>query len=223
MKYKLEKKEIDINNSNLIGYGKNGNVYKYKGNAIKVFPKGVVPEELLDSVTCSKLCDISTECILLPRKIVYYNSNFSGYSLKLVKKNKTFNISRIEKNNFIEYIKYLEDDIRLLSNKGLLLDGITPDNVIISDKIYITDPSRYVFLGNKNNYALEKLNNFQLHLLLSKLIVSSLKKSDLTSSELKKFRELLLSKEDEIKSSVFFDKLVGNNKDIKTYVKNRGK
>lgn len=221
MKYRFGNKNIDINNRNLIGYGTNGNVYRIRKDAIKIFPKGNVPNDLIDLETCRRLCDISTNSILLPKKIVYYNDNFSGYSLKLIKK--THNKSILNMNNveLIDSIKLLEEDITLLSKKGVLLDGITPSNVIISDKLYLTDPSKYSFIDNEFCDGLYTLNSYQLHLLISKIILSSLKKNDISSSELKSFKNYLLNKDIDILSSEFFSDILSNENNIKTYVKNR--
>lgn len=221
MEYKLEKNVIDIRNNNLIGYGKKGNVYKFKRNALKIFPKGNIPNDVIDLNTCSRLCDISTDCILLPRKIVYYKNNtYSGYALKLINKSiRKKNISSVDTDDFINNIKQIEEDSILLSKKGILLDGIVPNNVIISDKIYITDPSNYSFIGKEYVDGLIELNSYQLHLLFTKMIILSLKRTDVTSVQLKEMKNTLLSKDTKLPISIFFSELLNGERNIKTYVK----
>ena len=221
MKYSLDNKVINLSKASIIGYGKNGNVYRYKNNAIKIFPNGKVPSGLIDSNTCKELCNITTTSILLPRGIVYYNENiFSGYSLRpSINKNSISNIAKMDKDIFVCNVELLEDDILTLSNKGVLLDGILPENVIVSDKLYLTDPSRYSFLGKEYCDGLYDMNSYQMHLLLTKLVLSSLKKSDVSPRELREFKRLLLSKNDKELSSSFFDNLIGDEKNIHSYVK----
>ena len=218
MPYRIGSKEITFDNRNLVGYGKNGNVYKYRKDAIKVFPNGDVPSTLLDVDTCSKLCDISTNCILLPKNIVYYNNNFSGYTLKLVKRGNNKSIINMDKDDLVSNVKGIERDVELLSKKGVLLDGILPENVIISDKIYITDPSKYIIIDSDKN-SLSSFNSYQIHLLLSNLVLSSLKKTDIKPNELRKLKRLLLSKKENLKSSDFFNYLIDKDNNIKEYVK----
>lgn len=220
MEYSLENKKINLNKANIIGYGKTGNVYKYKNLALKIFPNGNIPYGLMDGETCHDLGNINTNSILLPKNIVYYKKKvFSGYSLKPLNDNKNRNIAKMDKDIFVGNVELLEEDILTLSNKGVLLDGILPENVIFSDRIYLTDPSKYSFVDKRFSSGLYDLNNYQMHLLLTKLVLSSLKKSDITTKDLKRMKAILLSKNDKELSSYFFDNLIGNEKNIYTYVK----
>lgn len=209
----LENKNIDINKASLIGHGKNGNVYKFKNNAIKILSSN--DALLVNATICRKLSNINTEAILLPRKLIYYNNKFSGYTLKLIRNNKpSLNICHLEKNTFIDSVKVLERDNVILSRKGVLLDGILPENVMITDKIYITDPSKYSFINEEFCEGLNRLNSYQIHLLLTKLILSSLKKENVSTNSLKKIRTILQDKDDNMLSSTFFNEIISDNKDI---------
>lgn len=220
MDYSLENKRINLDKASIIGYGKNGNVYKYKNLALKIFPNGVVPNGLIDGDTCHDLSNITTNSILLPKNLVFYkNKLFSGYSLKPISCARNRSIAKMDKKSFIDNVELIEDDVLLLSNKGVLLDGILPENVIISDRLYLTDPSKYTFLDKDLCSGLYDLNNYQIHLLLSKLVLSSLKKNDITPKELKKLKGILLSKDQRQLSSEFFDELIGEEKNIYNCVK----
>lgn len=224
MGYKLENKDIRINNFNLIGYGVKGNVYKYRKEAIKIFPNGNVPDGVIDKESCEVLKKISTQAILLPRKTATYNQQFAGYSLKLVHKNPTHgNIVTMRKDDLIDSISVLENDISTLSNNRVLLDGITPNNVLISDQIYITDPSRYtlVYDDRLNSSRLLTFNQFQLYLLLCEMITSGLKKCGVNGAELKKIRRVLNEKDDDVLPSEYFDSLLDSHSTFKSYVKKR--
>lgn len=220
MNYSLENKRIKLNKVNIIGSGVNGNVYRYKNLAIKIFTNGEITEGLIDSKTCRDLCNISTDSILLPKNLVFYKEKiFSGYTLQLVNTIRTHSIVKWDKKCFIDSIESLEEDVLRLSNKGVLLDGILPENVIISDRLYLIDPSKYSFVDKQYCHGLYDLNNYQIHLLLSKLVLISLKKNDITSAKLQKLKKVLLSKESDRLSSKFFDELIGKEKNIYSYVK----
>ena len=224
MGYKLENKDIRINNVNLIGYGDKGNVYKYRKEAIKIFPNGVVPDGVIDEEACEVLKKISTQAILLPRKTARYNQQFAGYSLKLVRKSSANgNIVTMRKSNLIDSISILEDDIYTLSNNRVLLDGITPNNVLVSNHIYITDPSRYIVVEDKrlNSSKLLDFNQFQLYLLLCEMVTSGLKKCGVGSAELKRVRRILDKKDDDVLPSEYFDDLLKTSTSFKSYVRKR--
>lgn len=223
MGYKLENKDIRINNVNLIGYGTNGNVYKYRREAIKIFPNGVIPEGVIDRESCEALKKISTKAILLPRKTATYNKLFTGYSLKLVHDSAHGNIVTMRKDDLIDSVSTLENDILILSNNRVLLDGITPNNVLISDQIYITDPSRYILVYDDklNSSRLLSFNRFQLYLLLCEMITSGLKKYGVNGAELKKVRKVLDEKDDDVLASEYFDSLLDKHSTFKSYVKKR--
>ena len=57
-------------------------VYKYKNSALKVFKKE--NDTPIDPYTADYLTSISTNRILLPQKLLFYNNAFKGYSMKLV-------------------------------------------------------------------------------------------------------------------------------------------
>lgn len=220
MDYSLENKRINLDKASIIGYGKNGNVYKYKNLALKIFPNGKVPNGLIDRDTCHNLCNITTNSILLPKNLVFYkNKLFSGFSIKPITCARNRSVAKMDKKIFINNIELLEDDVLLLSNKGVLLDGVIPENVIVSDKLYLIDPTKYAFLDKDLCNGLYDLNNYQIHLLLSKLVLSSLKKNDITPKELKRLKGILLSKDERELSSKFFDELIGQEKNIYNYVK----
>lgn len=220
MDYSLENRRINLEKANIIGYGKNGNVYKYKNLALKIFPNGEVPSGLMDGDTCHGLSNISTSSIMLPKNIIFYkNKLFSGYSLKPLSGNLTRSIAKMEKSIFINNVELLEDDVLTLSKKGVLLDGIVPENVIISDRLYLTDPSKYSFVDKEFSSGLYDLNIYQIHLLLTKLVLTSLKKNDITPKKLRSLKTILLSKDENQLSSKFFDELIGEEKNIYNYVK----
>ena len=160
-----------------IGQGYTGNVYQYGDNALKIFD---TEESIIDEETARYLTNIRTSRILLPKKLVYYKDKFKGYTMKLVStKPKSKNLISISKNDLLDNIEMLEEDVSLLSNKRVLLNGMSPDNTIYNGNLYITDPSKYSILDSMdydNIQNLDILNKFQLYLLLNNLIIRELNK-----------------------------------------------
>ena len=86
MIYKIgnRKENLDGKRIRKIASGSKGDVYQYKGEAIKLFN----PDEELPMTeeVASYLTGIQTSRILLPRKLVFYQDAFRGYTLRLVQK-----------------------------------------------------------------------------------------------------------------------------------------
>lgn len=228
MGYKLGNRNIDIPGKDVrkIASGKRGDIYKYRNVVLKVFPKNYDQNDVLDEDAAKYLTGISTDRILLPRKILYYHepqcdiNEFRGYSLRsLDKKGAKKRIINENSIDVVNNIKALENDVILLSRKGVLLNGITPSNTIYNGDIFLTDPSRYSVLAEIDYDSLENLNRYQLHLLLSELIVTDAKKEGFSTSTVVKIRNLFNIKDDLNKSSDFFGDILEDNTNLKQFIK----
>lgn len=228
MGYKLGNRNIDIPGKDVkkIASGKRGDVYKYRNTVLKVFPKNYNREDVIDEENAKYLANISTDYILLPRKILYYNDpkcgidEYRGYSLRnLDKKGAKKRLINESSINVINNIKALENDVVLLSKKGVLLNGITPSNTVYNGDIFLADPSRYSVLEEIDFNSLENLNCYQLHLLLSELIVSDAKKEGFNPSTITKIKDLFSIKDDNEKSSEFFTDILEDEANIKQFIK----
>lgn len=218
MGYKLDDKDIKLTRMNKIGTGVNGDVFKYRNMALKIFKKD--KKEPIDYYTAEYLTNISTDRILLPKNLLFYNNTFKGYTYKLVsKKGSTQRMIMLPKTELVQNIRVLERDIEILSNKKVLLDGIEPTNSIFNGNLYLTDPTEYKILDECSSDDLEILNKYQLHLLLISLITTELRKNNFTSSEQDAVKELLEMKDDSIDSSMFFTDIINSNDSIKQFVK----
>lgn len=229
MVYKLENRSINIPGKGVkkIASGKRGDVYKYRNMVLKIFSEGYNLEDIIDEESAKYLTNISTDYILLPRKILYCNDStcgideYSGYSLrKLDKKGAKKRIVNESSINIINNIKALENDVVLLSKKGVLLNGVTPSNTIYNGDIFLTDPSRYSVFKEMDFDSLERLNCYQLHLLLSELIISDAKKAGFNPSIITELKDLFSIKDDYQKSSEFFEDLFVDEGNIKQFIKN---
>ena len=221
MGYKLDDKDIKLTKKNLkkIGTGVTGDVYKYKSSALKIFKKD--KDTPIDPYTADYLTSISTNRILLPEKLLFYNNAFKGYTYKLVSKKGMGNrMIMLPKDELIEDTLIIEKDIETLSNKQVLLNGIEPSNTIFNGKLYLTDPTSYSVLDDiMSTEELERLNKYQYHLLLTILITQELRKNNFSSHIVSEVKELLEMKDATDNTSDYLKDLLGDSYTFKQFVK----
>lgn len=220
MGYRLENKDINLNEKKFtkIAQGKTGNIFKCNGYAIKVFNN--YAEDIIDLETAKYLTGIRTNRIILPNKLLFYNNGFKGYSMKLVKKDpRQRKIINCPTDELIRNVEIIEEDIKILSDKKVLLNGINPENTTFNGKLYLTDPSKYRILDIESTEELEKLNNYQFYILLTNLIIKELNKSHISASTIQRMKELLSLKDDSIYYSDYLGEILEDNSSIKTLIK----
>ena len=225
MIYKLEDKCIDLNDKKkfpLIAKGKNGNVYECGPSAIKIFQN--IEEPPISEETAKYLTTINTDRILLPRKLLFYEDAFSGYSLRLVpKKSNVKKLINSPIDQLIDNVSSLEKDIKTISKKRILLSDMSPENVKYNGTLYISDPSKYTLLDLPKtgdlDKELEKINCYQLHLLLTELFAEELRKINFSQSSIFRLREIFGLKDSDQKSSKFLEDIVDSQGTIKEMVK----
>ena len=220
MGYRLDNKDIDISGKRLtkIGNGGTGDVYKYRNSALKIFKAD--KDTPIDLEMAEYLSTISTERILLPKNLLFYNNTFRGYTYKLVsKKGSGKKIITIPKDELINNLKIIESDIETLSQKQVLLNGIEPSNTIFNGELYLADPCKYTKLDSFSTRKLERLNKYQFHLLLLSMISSELKKGDFSTKTEKIVKEILSLKDEDVNSSEFLNNVIDDNDSIKQFIK----
>ncbi len=220
MGYKLDDKDITLTKKNLkkIGTGVTGDVYKYKNSALKVFKKD--KDTPIDYETASYLTGISTNRILLPEKLLFFNNAFRGYTYKLVSKKGMGNrMIMLPKDELIENSSIIEKDIETLSRKQVLLNGIEPSNTIFNGRIYLTDPTSYSVLEDTSTEYLEQLNKYQFHLLFTALIIQELGRINFQKSTINEVKELLEMKDSSDNTSYYLRELLEDNDTFKQFVK----
>lgn len=220
MGYRLDNKDVKITGKRLtkIGNGLTGNVYRYKNMALKIFNPEKEPP--INIETASYLTTISTSRVLLPKSLLFYNHNLRGYTYKLVhKKSCGRSIITLPKDELIGNIAIMERDIERLSRKQVLLNGISPENTIFNGNLYLVDPSRYSILDIMSTEELEHLNKYQLHLLLSTLITTDLRRLSYDSSQEVQMKELLDIRDINENSSDFLADIMSGSDNIKQLVK----
>ena len=234
MSYSLNKKIIDLDKVDLIGSDSLSDVYKVnRGIALRVYKNNVNNGLVISEEDCKYLSNIPCDRILLPKKLlyrlVYINeyyfgySYYCGYSYKILNKNsKKEKMIETSIEDFISDVELLEEDVETLSKNRVMLDGITPDNVVYSDGLYLTDVTQFKVLDGKNfNYRdLRKLNDYQIQLLLESIMISELKKEDFSDNKIYEFISILEDRNPNlIKPSKYYNKLFEYSDNVKEFVK----
>ena len=220
MGYRLDGKDVDIIGKRMtkIGTGTTGDVYRYRNKALKIFKKEKNPP--MDLETAKYLSNISTTNIILPENLLFYNDSFRGYTYKLVsKKGLGKRMITLPKEELIDNIERLESDTETLSNKNVLLNGIDPNNSIFNGSIYLCDPSKYSILEVMSVKELEHLNKYQIHMLLSMMLLQEIRKSNLGGIIERKMKELLELKDIDENTSTYLERVLENSESVKQFVK----
>ena len=215
---KNSKKKISIKGLNRLYSTKTGEVYKYKNNALTVFKDKNHPP--LTEETADLMTRISTDRILLPKKLLFYNSAFSGFTFRLVDQVGNGNrMIMLPKDELVGNLVLIEEDIETLSSKRILLDGIDPNNTFFNGDLFLTDPSRYSVLEDCDIARLEDLNKLQFHLLITELMAPELRERSSDKTLEKKLRRIMSMKEAEVSTSTFVAKKIGKCDSVKQYLK----
>lgn len=222
MGYRLENKDVDLSGIKPLKYvptKKAGDVYRYKNNVLRIFREN---ESHIEEETARYLTNISTERILLPKKLLFYNNAFKGYTMTLVsQKGSSKKIITTPLEELLRTIEIVENDVEILSQKKVLLNNAAPNHTLYNGELYIVDPSKYSILDLNTSRELEKINYYQLQLLLTELIVTELNKNNYSQQVLRNIKELLSSRETDERISTHLNNVMNKEKNIKQYIKNR--
>ena len=220
MGYRIENKEIDLSGIKKLTFvpsTKAGDVYRYKNVALRVFKDGEMP---IDEQTARYLSGVPTERILLPKKLLFYNNAFKGYTMKLVsQKGAGKRIITTPKREFIESVELLEKDVETISQKHILLNGATPGYTLYNGELYLVNPADYSILDLEGRNNLAQLNGFQLHLLITELISADLRKSRYPQSTINCVKKILSLKDMDQTSSSYLKEVMSGQENIKELVK----
>lgn len=219
MIYKIGNRKEELNGKRIrkIATGQKGDVYKYKGEAIKLFNPDEKPPMTED--VAEYLSKIQTSRILLPRKLVFYQDAFKGYTLRLVQKKGSKKLIGLPGDLLVDNVERIEGDIITLSDKKVLLNGITPDNVLFNGRLYLTDPAHYKILELLTTTDLERINKYQFHVLFTELIAEELKRCNYSPAVISYMKDLLKMKDVNQSTSEYLKGIVEPEDTIKQIVK----
>ncbi len=220
MGYRLENKDVDLSGIRKLTYvpsTRAGDVYRYKNMALRIFKDG---EKVIDQETAEYLTNISTERILLPKKLLFYNNAFKGYTMKLVsQKGSGKKLISTPTSNLINCVEMLERDIETLSQKKVLLNDINPGYTLYNGELYLVNPANYSTLELGDATTLEQINAFQLHLLLTELFAGELRKERCPGPTINELKAMLNLKDNEEKTSSYLRGLMQGQTNVKELVK----
>lgn len=217
MKYQINNEFITpdiIRKLKLIKSGKTGKVYKWKNNQmLKIFTINPSKDDIkMDLETAEILSKINTKSryIILPIDLVfnkndYKKNNLKGYTSLYIKRKGNSNITKIPKGKLLENIQGIEEDIELLSSKNILLDGLNMQNTIFNDKLYISDPVRYIKMEEE---SVRNINMKLFQQLLIDLTTRDLKMMRVSKQKIERIAELLWLKDDEVLNSIYLKDLL---------------
>lgn len=217
MKYQINNEFITpdiIRKLKLIKSGKTGKVYKWKNNQmLKIFTINPSKDDIkMDLETAEILSKINTKSryIILPIDLVfnkndYKKNNLKGYTSLYIKRKGNSNITKIPKGKLLENIQGIEEDIELLSSKNILLDGLNMQNTIFNDKLYISDPVRYIKMEEE---SVRNINMKLFQQLLIDLTMRDLKMMRVSKQKIERIAELLCLKDDEVLNSIYLKDLL---------------
>ena len=166
----------------------------------------------MDLETAEILSKINTKSryIILPIDLVfnkndYKKNNLKGYTSLYIKRKGNSNITKIPKGKLLENIQGIEEDIELLSSKNILLDGLNMQNTIFNDKLYISDPIRYIKMKEE---SVRNINMKLFQQLLIDLTMRDLKMMRVSKQKIERIAELLWLKDDEALNSIYLKNLL---------------
>ena len=220
MGYRLENKAVDLDGIRQLTYvpsKRAGNVYRFRNDALRVFSEGEKP---IDEETARYLTGISTERILLPKKLLFYNNAFKGYTMKLVsQKGSGKKIISTPKRDLIHCIESLEKDIETISQKNVLLNNVGPGHTLYNGELYLVDPSKYSILDLDSSLKLQRLNQYQFHILLTELITSELNKVSCPQATINHMKEIMGLRDTDQETSDYLSEVIDGNADIRQLIK----
>lgn len=170
---------LDLDKMKIIGEGKEGIVYKYNNECIKIFNSKRNNGELLD-INEEKFIfftKLETNNIILPRKLLYNRQNkIEGYIMPYIESD--FDLNNIRSKNINEIIselKQLKKDIELLNENDILINDLKYSHLLYNNGFYLIDSSLYSKYQYDNvlNYDaymknMTSINDFLIDVLLIK-------------------------------------------------------
>ncbi len=170
---------LDLDKMKIIGEGKEGIVYKYNNECIKIFNSKRNNGELLD-INEEKFIfftKLETNNIILPRKLLYNRQNqIEGYIMPYIESDFDLNNIRSKNiNEIIEELNELKKDIDLLNKNDILINDLKYSHLLYNNGFYLIDSSLYSKYQYDNvlNYDayiknITSINDFLIDVLLIK-------------------------------------------------------
>lgn len=99
------------------------------------------------------------------------------------------------------------------------MSDMSPENVQYNGKLYISDPSKYRLFDVKSTEGLEKINLYQLHLLLTELFSEELRRINFSKAAIFRLREIFNLRDVDQTPSEYLNEIIDEKDTIKEMVK----
>lgn len=165
----------------IIGYGSEATVYLDDNQAIKIFNDNE-SEEISKALLPHKY-----QRIVTPQELIYNDDlEYLGYSMPYIES--TDDIHKIKRNDLLESLKILKQDIIALSHDGILAHDLIPKNSILNNgNIYLIDTSLYKIAS----CDLETLTSININT-LNRYLISLIHESTKSLDAIKNLKKLKL-------------------------------
>lgn len=140
---------------NYIGKGIESKAYKIDDKVIKIFRMFPGKKVVMTKESIEKMKQIPTKRILLPTNSLLDKKNkIRGYQMNYVASYGIDSYFNLDKDKLIKEHQLLKDDIKILSESGILINDLIIENTVYSNGLYLIDPGSYMFHDNIGfNYA----------------------------------------------------------------------
>lgn len=213
--YRLESKRFDLDRLYVQSTFSGGRIYNYKNQIIKVFDD----DDHIDEEGARTLTRIKSLSIFLPTKLLFLNDRFCGYTLKSVDKKGKSKIIGVDKEELLDSIYNLENDIETLSRRNVILNGLDYNDLYYNDGLYITKPDKFIVFNRDEKEKVNDINIGQLNLLLSSLLVHELNGENIPKKNVSEFGDLFRGKDEYVSNCDHLDDLLGDSPNVKELVK----
>ena len=155
----------------------------------------------------------------MPNKLLYSNDNFCGYTIRSVNKNGRYNkIISTPRDQILDSIFSVEEEIKYISDKRVLLHDLDLEDVIYNGELFIINPDKYLVL-NSNSDLIYDTNILELNSLLSRLISKELNSENVIKKNIVRFNNILKDKDIYTSNCDYLDDLLSKEDNIKCLVK----
>ena len=213
--YRLESRRINLDRLNIQSTFTGGRIYNYRNQIIKAFDD----DDHINENDARTLSRIKSLHVFLPLKQLFYNDIFCGFSLKSLDKIGRGKIIGVDKEELLDSIYNLENDIETLSKKSVVINGLDFNDLQYNDGLYITKPDRFIVFNGEEETKVNDINVGELNLLLSSLFVHELNGENIPRKNISEFSELFRSKDQYTSNCDYLDDMFGDSPNVRELVK----
>lgn len=118
-------------------------VFKYKDKVVKIHRKRFIDIDNLDEQNIKSFIDLPTKRIIMPTDPLYnIDGIIEGYVMDFIDGEKSIGDESMQ--HLIEEMVLLDEDKKILDEKGILLQDLHENNAIYNGKINLIDSGRYI-------------------------------------------------------------------------------